>query len=480
MKQRNFIAYFIFANLVLATSAFALQENIGNPGITPDSPFYFLDTIFDGLQSPEAFADEKAAEIVAMAQQNKLNALEKARERYEKAMEKRNREAGESEDKAEEVARQTSRHMEALLEIYEKIPEQAKQGIENAMENSFQGREMALNSLAERNRERANIIDEETIVQILEKAPEESKVSLQRKLESAGTETPIQSGKSAATAESFAAVNEEYMIYQDYLDVILGESRHFHRDISDTGTIEATIISMTKYDIFPYQLDEKEECKIEPYPLDTAIVRIDKIIDYTKYSEQTVEENPTEAMEKPTNGKEKLENDHVTTIPEHVEQRFVPKPKSPEYGPLQEGQEVRAKFLVSARPVNIIYASNPASPIEEPEQPLRAEMESSDITRDPSDTTSSNPTSATEEPTDNQGTLVHSTTSVSSGQTGAEPLQKTYKPIPKQGDYFVFTTKIIQSPEITQKQLPGLEEGDKFRAEIKYNGILYIEEYDLI
>jgi hypothetical protein len=44
----------------------------------------------------------------------------------------------------------------------------------------------------------------------------------------------------------------------------------------------------------------------------------------------------------------------------------------------------------------------------------------------------------------------------------------------------VFTTKIIQSPEITQKQLPGLEEGDKFRAEIKYNGILYIEEYDLI
>lgn len=44
----------------------------------------------------------------------------------------------------------------------------------------------------------------------------------------------------------------------------------------------------------------------------------------------------------------------------------------------------------------------------------------------------------------------------------------------------MFTTKIIEYPGISQKILPGLKEGDKFRAKINYCGTLYVEEYEVI
>jgi hypothetical protein len=199
MKQLKPIIM-IFAILVFSMSAFAMPEDLENPGMTPDSPFYFLDTMFDGLQSAESLANEKGAEVVAMAQENKLNALEKARERYENAMQKRIEEADESEENAEEVTRQASRHMEVLAEVYEKVPEQARQGIENAMHNSAEGREKALNRLTERNRERANEVAQETLTEILENAPEQAKPGLQRALETAGSEIPpAQSGEAGGS-----------------------------------------------------------------------------------------------------------------------------------------------------------------------------------------------------------------------------------------------------------------------------------------
>jgi len=257
---------------------------------------------------------------------------------------------------------------------------------------------------------------------------------------------------------------EEYLIYQDYLDVIEGVSRHFHKNIGDTGTIEATVISLRRDNICPYN---EEKCRIEPYPLDVVRVRIDKIIEYTKYSEQTVE-NPIEAMEKPTNEKEQSEEDQGEQVPGY-EGKFVPKPKLLEYDPLQEGQEVQAKFLLSARPVKVIYTSIP--PKEEPE-PSQLELgeEQAIIVSEDHTTTAKEPSASND-----------STITVSSGTINIEEhLPKVYKPIPKEGDYFVFTTRIIEYPEISQKVLPGLKEGDKFRAKITYAGTLYLEEYELI
>ncbi len=198
----------VFVILVFSMSAFALPEDLENPGMTPDSPFYFLDTMFDGLQSAESLANEKGAEVVAMAQENKLNALEKARERYENAIQKRIREANNSEEKAEEVARQTSRHMEVLAEVYEKVPEQARQGIENAMQNSAEGRERALNRLTERNRERANEVAQETLTEMLENSPEQAKQGIQRALQAVGSEIPSDQSGEAGRSPSGDSENK--------------------------------------------------------------------------------------------------------------------------------------------------------------------------------------------------------------------------------------------------------------------------------
>ena len=217
-------------------------------------------------------------------------------------------------------------------------------------------------------------------------------------------------------------ISEEFTIYQDYLDVI--EARHF-QNIYDTGTIEATVISLIRSEMCPYT---EEECRIQPYPIDTGVVRIDKIISYIPYSEQTVQQ----PIEQPSEGESSGEG---KTTPGYTGQD-LPKSKLPEYKQLEEGQEVSTIFQLTARPVKVIYTSIP---------PTTGGLES-------------------------QQTVSRQ----------IEPTQKTYKPISVEGDRFVFTTKIITYPETSLKLLPGLKEGDKFRATITYDGILHVNEYGMI
>ena len=231
---------------------------------------------------------------------------------------------------------------------------------------------------------------------------------------------------------------EEFIIYQDYIKTIGGKPI-----ISDIGTVEATIISITRTEVCPDETDpfapEPTECSIEPYPKDLGMVRIDKIVNYTRYSEQTIE-SPIEqpSGEEPSEGKTT-----VTSVYKGSESQ--PKPKPPiEYEPLHEGQEVQTLFLLTVRPVKIRYV-----PINESE----GGMESEQLTED-----------------DTQQTVGHQVV----------PENKIFKPIPKDGDYFVFTTKIGRFPEIIENPLHGLEVGYTFRAEIQYDGsLLYVREYDV-
>jgi hypothetical protein len=235
---------------------------------------------------------------------------------------------------------------------------------------------------------------------------------------------------------------EEYLIYQDYLKTIGGVPR-----ISDVGIIEGTIISITKSEVCPYP---EEKCRIEPYPKDIGVVRIDKIIEYTSYSEQSAEQPIEQPVgeEPPAGGK---------TTPGYKGEELPP-PKPVEYERLQLGQEVPTSFLLTTRPVKVRYVSIPpqGEPEPGPYGPLESELEQS-----------------AEEPIGEEP-VEHPL------EPGEEPLPKTYKPIPREGEYFVFTTKIIEYPETSQKILPGLEIGSKFRAEIHYAGSLYIEEYEAI
>jgi len=231
-------------------------------------------------------------------------------------------------------------------------------------------------------------------------------------------------------------IPEEFVIYLDYLGVIGSKP-----GISDSGTIEATVRSITKTEVCPDKIEpfapEPTECSSEPYPKDIGIVRIDKLITYTPYSER-------EHLEQPGPGGEGPSEEGMTP---GYRGEDLPKPKLPEYEPLQEGQEVSTHFLLTARPANVRYA-----PIPEPEPSPHGPMESA------------------------QSKDILSEQNISHK---SEPKERMFKPIPKDGNYYVFTTK-YGFPEALEKNLPGLEVGSKFRAEIWYDGSLYVEEYEVI
>ena len=119
--------------------------------------------------------------------------------------------------------------------------------------------------------------------------------------------------------EEITPYPEQLIIYQDYLDVIEGESRHF-QNIKDIGTIEATVISLTKSEVCPYL---EEECRIESYPKDVGLVRVDKLISYTPYSEQTAQQ----PLEQPS-GEEPSEEEKTTS---QYTGQDLPKSKQPQY-----------------------------------------------------------------------------------------------------------------------------------------------------
>ena len=170
--------------MVVPISAQESTTDLPNPGITPDSPFYFLDKAFDVFQSKESIANERAAEVIAMAKKSHEKGLTIALEGYEKAIANRQKEAEKNEGEAERVALQISNHLGVLARVREQVPEQAKFGIDMAINKSAQGREDALATLREKNPEKARLVAESTLLEIISKAPVEALPGLQQALES--------------------------------------------------------------------------------------------------------------------------------------------------------------------------------------------------------------------------------------------------------------------------------------------------------
>lgn len=230
---------------------------------------------------------------------------------------------------------------------------------------------------------------------------------------------------------------EEYLIYQDYLKAIGGRPGQ-----CDKGTVEATILSIKKTMICPdnveFLISESDECSIEPYPKDLAIVRIDKIISYTPYDKQAFQPKIEESPQKITL-KDDLADFRKASPENPSGSRMVQRKK---YQVLQEGQEVETIFLLTTQPVLIRYA-----PINESKEGLESAIT----------------------PQSSDQKAVGSKTRL---------LKKTFKPIPKVNNIPIFTTKIGKFPKGIEKKLPGLEVGSKFRATIRYNGQLYVEEYE--
>ncbi|MCK4532901.1 hypothetical protein KAU39_03880 [bacterium] len=247
---------------------------------------------------------------------------------------------------------------------------------------------------------------------------------------------------------------EEYIIYRDYIETIKDVTSFFMRSIFDTEIVEATVISITKSQVCPEMTNpsalESKKCSLEPYPKDIGVVRIDKIIDYITFfkygAEQLFEQSSIE---------EPIRKGKTTA---GYKGKELHKSKLPEYKPLQVGQKVSVSFLLTARAAKVRYVSvPPISESKQSEQP-HGRSEGTISLKD----------------TDYKQTVTYPI------KPADKLLPKTYKPIPKEGNYFVFTTRIIEYPKTSQKILSGLKVGDKFRAQINYDGILYVEEYEII
>ena len=168
------VATFLLITMLFTGGAvYAQDEGLPNPGINPDSPFYFMDKLGKTIgmaftfgteakaQKALQYAEERLAETQSMAAKNKVKQMEQAAGEYDKYMamvQQRLEQAaqeGQSDNISERVALATSNHLEVLARVREQVSERAREAIGNAENVSMNGQINALRALGENKPERA-------------------------------------------------------------------------------------------------------------------------------------------------------------------------------------------------------------------------------------------------------------------------------------------------------------------------------------
>lgn len=204
MKKLSLV---IISLLLLAFSGGAVsaqKDELPSSGLTPSSPFYFLERISEGIGTFFTFGDlkkakryvelaaERVAEAQAVTEEGKPEKAEKALKRYEVQLEKALIKVEEARDKgkdvekvAETVAKATSKHLTVLEDVLEKVPKQAEEAIIKALEKSKNGHITALKALAGENPDKAVEINIDSAKDRLEKAKQEANSKNKEKTEQA-------------------------------------------------------------------------------------------------------------------------------------------------------------------------------------------------------------------------------------------------------------------------------------------------------
>lgn len=159
--------FFVIMLVLLLAAVFSLPVSASaatSPGVKPGL-FYFFDITFEKIGlfftfNPEKkakkaleYVDERLAEVEAVANENKPEAVATAMANYQKNVSLATAESKEIKDKEKAenllstIADNTSRHQEVLAEVYNKVPDEAKKAIEKAIEISINGREEALKEI---------------------------------------------------------------------------------------------------------------------------------------------------------------------------------------------------------------------------------------------------------------------------------------------------------------------------------------------
>ncbi len=153
--KKYIICGLLVAVLVLPMIAKAQEAELPDPGLTPDSPFYFLERITEAIGTFFTFGDikkverhtalaaERLAEVKVMAEKEKPKLLEKTLERYENQLvkallrtKKAETKGKDTKELAKTITEATYKHIIVLEEVLEKAPEEAKPAIRHAMKIS--------------------------------------------------------------------------------------------------------------------------------------------------------------------------------------------------------------------------------------------------------------------------------------------------------------------------------------------------------
>ncbi len=188
-KKASLIFISLLLILTFTGKTNAQFDWLKSPGITPDSPFYFLDKMGEKIGMFFAFrteskvkkalkyAEERLAEAEAMANENKAEKATKATENYQEQLnmiQNRIQEAKQKGKSVEEVssrvAQATSNHLAVLEDVLQKVPEEAKPAIERARERSKNGHLISIEAVVEENPQRAAEINAEAIRERLQEA----------------------------------------------------------------------------------------------------------------------------------------------------------------------------------------------------------------------------------------------------------------------------------------------------------------------
>ncbi len=166
MRKIILLTTLLFLILSFGAEVLAQGIELPDPGLTPDSPFYFLDTLGERIgmfftfrvekkaEKALKYAEEKLAEVMAMAEKNQIKALEKANKKYQEFLGLANIKTQDAQNKGKDIeelailiTEKTLKHQEILAEVFEKVPEEAKPAIKKAMEVSRKGSEEAVQAV---------------------------------------------------------------------------------------------------------------------------------------------------------------------------------------------------------------------------------------------------------------------------------------------------------------------------------------------
>lgn len=135
--MEKIILLVVIFSLFLGGVAFAIEADLPDPGLTPDSPIYFFDTwgekiglffTFSAEKKAEKtikYAEEKLAEAKIMVEEEKTETLEKANQRYEELLDLASRKIKEARKEGKQV-KELQKKMEQLTVDCNEFPEKLR------------------------------------------------------------------------------------------------------------------------------------------------------------------------------------------------------------------------------------------------------------------------------------------------------------------------------------------------------------------